>query len=911
VSLDRYHKSLTVFLTGSLVLLFLSILPSGTVAALDAVETYDSTQFILPVSVFGDGAMVYVLASDGVSSGGNVSVSVFDEGDPFDQITIILFDDGTGPGDIPNDGEYTGNFTIRFDGGISGTFTEDLSDIIDLADGGLATIIVDIDGLEDSGFTQVIGDFSIPQVTINSVSETVDASYTLNATVTDMNADRGNVWYRVDGRPNQRFYYAGGNDYETVVDTSALLNGSHTIRIIAYDLAGNLNNTEAITIDVLHPQPPAPDLSISITVSPPNPKAGDTVTITATIENTGDADASDVTVTFYVGTEIVYETTETIPAGETQIVEGTWTSEEGDHGARVEVSSPTMAPVTSSIQTFEVQPAGSLLDIFKNPWVILVLIVIIAAIMIGGTVGWAYLGKEMAKAKPSEVVPVTPVAVPPEGKDPCEEIRRKWKAIVAEYERSLAEMEGAQRRAWNLRDVADEARSKADKARREADDADKSVAEARVKLERAKRQMHDFFAKSIYVDGISVGTPAVGEPNHIGYFKGLVKVYFRGESSGEILSKFVKDNREAYDELQDEYDDSHRDTAQLESQAAAANQMATQAEAEATATENQASAAEQEYENLKNEVRNLKEKSEAFREKWRVCNLERLRDAAEEAERAAAEAEEAARNAQNADSASELEEHKKETEDAKEKVEDAKGEAEKIKKKLQEEGMDEGLEEYDDVIRRASRSAASAVQAAAGAGSLFRPDPSNLGKPCRGGETRVLNEYTMRYQLFDPTREITMPYFYGVQSAGEAGKAFADYLKNVGEICGRIKDVIGELPGGDLVGIPLDYWATIMDAGGAALRKISERPGLLGYIKMSGLAIPTIQVTVTCQEIMVCREGTWQKERKKVSETAPVRSQIGYPHDIALPSNEAIEWVRSRLESLSTQQRNYQGKPCG
>ncbi|MFQ5906897.1 MAG: CARDB domain-containing protein, partial [bacterium] len=690
----------------------------------------------------------------GFATGGNVSASVFDEGFP-DQITIILFDDGTGPGDTPNDGEYTGNFTIRFDGGVSGTWTNDTLDILDLADGGLATVVVDIDGLGDSGFTQVQGDFSIPQVTINSVTETVDTSYTLNATITDMNMDTGNVSYRVDGRPNQPFYYAGGNDYQSVVNTSGLLDGPHTIRIMAYDLAGNLNNTEAVTIDVLHPQPPAPDLSVSITVSPPDPKAGDTVTITATIENTGDADASDVTVTFYVGTEPVYDTTETIPAGETRIVEGNWKAREGDHGARVEVSGSGITPVFSPIHTFEVQPAGDLLDIFKNPWVILVLIVIIAAIMIGGTVGWAYLGKEMAKAKPSEVVPVTPVTVPPEGKDPCEEIRRKWKAIVAEYERSLAEMESTQRRAWNLREVADEARSDADRARREADDANEEVAEAKVDIERAKRQMHDFFAKSLYVDGISVGTPKKGEPNHIGYFKGLVKVFFRGESSGEILSRFVKDNREAYDELQDDYDDLQRGTVQLESQAAAANQMAAQAEAEATAAENRASAAEQELDNLKNEVRNLKEKSEAFREKWRVCNLERLREAAEEAERAAAEAEEGARNAQNADSASELEEHKKEAEDAKEKVEDAKGEAEKIKKKLQEEGVDEGLEEYDDIIRRASRSAASAVQGAAGAGSLFRPDPSNLGKPCRGGETRVLNEYTMQYQFYDPTREIT------------------------------------------------------------------------------------------------------------------------------------------------------------
>ncbi|UCD91820.1 MAG: hypothetical protein JSV43_06165 [Methanobacteriota archaeon] len=909
MSLDRNHKLLTGLLTGCLFLVLFCAHPSEVEAAFDTVETYDSTLFLQTVSVFGDGGMVYVLASDGVSFGGNVSASVFDEAFP-DQIMVMLYDNGSGPGDVPNDGEYTGNFTIRYDGGVSGTFTDDLLDIIDLADGTNASIIVDIDGLGDFGTAQVTGDFSIPLVTINSISETVDTSYTLNATIIDMNMDTGNVWYQVDGGPNQRFFLAGGNDYESIVDTSGLLDGPHTITVIAYDLAGNLNDTESVTIFVSHPPPPAPDLSILVTLNPPSPKEGDTVTITATIENNGDADANNAAVSLIIDTLVLHEETVTIPIGETRIVETNWKADEGSHEAVALVLVPAMAPATSTLQ-FEVQSAGDLLDILMNPWVILVIIVLIAVIMIGGTVGWAYLGKEAAKAKAAKPVPVTPTTIPPEAKDPCEEIRRKWKAVVAEYERSLLEMEGAQKRAWKLRDSADDARSRADKARSDADNANQSIAQTQVSIEDAKRNMHDFFGKGLLVEGISVGTPKAGEAIQTGYFKGLVNVYFRNKSFGQIANKYVQDNREAYDDLQNGYDGLQNDLAQAQAKAGAANQTAAQAEAAATAAENRARTAEQEFENIKTEVRSLKKKGEAFRQKWRVCNLDRLREAATEIEQAAAEAEEIAKRAQGADSAAELEEHKKNAEKAKSKADEANDKAKDIKKKLQDEDIEEEIEEIDTRFRKASGIISSAISNIADMAGFFVPQTSELGKPCKGGETKVLNEYTMQYQFFDPTREIVMPHFYAVQSGGPSGEAFAEYLMNVGEICERAKGVIGQVPGGDLIGIPLEYWTTIKDAGGAALKKMDKKSEAKGYIKLAGLAIPTVQITVTCQELMVCKEGTWHKERRRISETPPMQSWIGYPHDPAVPANEAIQWVQSRLESLSTQQKNYLEKPCG
>ena len=899
-----------MFLLVSLVLLFFCAFPSGTRAAQDFVETCDSDLFSQPASIFGDGATVFILAYDKSSIGFSAFADVLDE-QWGDGIIVQVFDDGTGPGDIPDDGLYTGSFTIRFDGGSSGTITNNTLDILDLEDAGTANITVGIDGLPDNGSAIVEGDFSIPQVTINSGGGTFDNTYTLNATITDRNVDNTSVWYMVDGGPNIRLYLAGGNDFQSVVDTSGLPNGPHVIRVIAYDLAGNFNNAETVTIDVYHPPQPTPELGVTIDITPGNPKAGDTVTITATVENTGDGDATGITITYFIDTEIVdEETNQTIPAGETRVFQGTWVAEEGGKGARVEVTGPAMAPVTSLTRTFEVEPAGDLLDFLKNPVILTVIIVVIAVIMVGSTVGWAYLSRAAAKGK-TPSTPVEDTTLPPEEKDPCEEIRRKWKAMVAEYESYLAEMEGAQRRAWNLRDGADEARARADKLRKEADSANESLAEGKTNLEMKKRNMQDFFAKGLMVDGISVGTPKTDEASQVGYFKGLVKVFFRSESYGQIVGNFVKENREAYDELQDDYDDLHKGMVKLESEAATANQMAVQAESEATAVESRASEAEREFENIKHMVKNLKEKSEAFRQKWRMCNLERLRETVEEAEEAVAEAERAARKAQDADSLSEFEEHKKKAEDAKGKADDTKGKSKKVKKKLVDEDAEEGIEELDNRMEKASSAIRLIVSNLAGVGAMFIPQASKLGKPCKGGETKTLNEYTMQYQFFDPTREITKPHFYEVQSGGEAGEAFADYVRNVSDICQKAKGVIGELPGGDLVGIPLEYWATIMDAGGAALREVSERAEALGYIKMSGLAIPTVQVTVTCQEIMVCREGIWQKERKRISETVPVQSQISFPRDTALPANEAIEWVQKRLETLGNQQRNYQDKPCG
>jgi hypothetical protein len=102
-----------------------------------------------------------------------------------------------------------------------------------------------------------------------------------------------------------------------------------------------------------------------------------------------------------------------------------------------------------------------------------------------------------------------------------------------------------------------------------------------------------------------------------------------------------------------------------------------------------------------------------------------------------------------------------------------------------------------------------------------------------------------------------------------------------------------------------------MEAGGEALDSISDRPGRLGAINMGGVEIPTITFTVTCRDKIVCIDGTWQEVSEKVSESTPVRSQITYPHNVAVSPREATEWINRRLKTLRNQQTRHAEDPCG
>ncbi|MFQ6059861.1 MAG: hypothetical protein ACE5KV_01000, partial [Thermoplasmata archaeon] len=181
---------------------------------------------------------------------------------------------------------------------------------------------------------------------------------------------------------------------------------------------------------------------------------------------------------------------------------------------------------------------------------------------------------------------------------------------------------------------------------------------------------------------------------------------------------------------------------------------------------------------------------------------------------------------------------------------------------------------------------------------------------CRGDASKVLGEHIVQYQFFDPTHRIRFPHFFEHQSGGESGKVFIEYLTEVREICRGTLDVIEEGPGGNLMGLSSEQWSKIDEAGSEALKKIGGKGEEVGFVRMSGLAIPTNLMRTTCQDRILCKEGKWQKQGRKMSVTAPTSAWISYPHDDPLPVREAIEWVQSRLQGLRRQQCSYKKGPC-
>lgn len=693
-----------------------STLQSGTTALPDSVETFDNEMATMPVSVFANGSVVFVVASDGASLGGFTIANVTDE--TFgDFVLVNLYDDGTGPGDDPDDGVYTGSFTVVNDMGVNGQFTDDITDTLDLMDGGAATVVVDIDLQTDPGLAQIQGDFSPPNVTINSGSDTVDLAYTLNVTVTDPNMDTSEVWYNVDGGTNQELTYRGGAEYETQIDTSSLLDGPHTIRVVAVDTVGNSDSTKTVTITVAHP---APDVSITVTHSPEEPKEGDRVTFTVDIENIGDADANDVSVSLIVdGTEVDTQT-ETIPAGGTSTVELDWTATEGPHDVEVQLTG-TGVNVGSPLEVFDIQPAPG--DLLENPWFMAGLVVLFTIAMIGGTIIMARTARDLARGTSAKPTPVEHVPSFPVGeKDPCEEIRRKWKAIQAEYERAKAEMENARQRADGLKNEADRARDEGERTDRKVEEADKDYADAKKGMEGLKHKMHDFFDKGVAGEGISVGYPKEGQQNQIGFFKEVVKVFFRTPEQEGDITRFLDENSELFDELEEEYEDGEKELMNLKNEVASANRKAMEAKVRAEEAERRARQAEQEHEALRHEVQSLEERADAFRQKWRICMLKRLDEAAGRAESASTQAAEAARKARNAQDREEFQKVKEEGRAATEKAEQAKEDSKGIKGKLEDEGLKEDTSVHDDRMERADRDASSAVKEVFALGAEFFQD---------------------------------------------------------------------------------------------------------------------------------------------------------------------------------------------
>jgi len=111
-------------------------------------------------------------------------------------------------------------------------------------------------------------DFTLPNVTLNLPAGPVytDTTVDINATVSDANMNTTDVWYvwNYTTFPDAlQLPQDNGDWYAATNDTTTLPDGVYNLTIVAFDLAGNVNDTETVVVTVDH-SAPAP-----VMVTPP------------------------------------------------------------------------------------------------------------------------------------------------------------------------------------------------------------------------------------------------------------------------------------------------------------------------------------------------------------------------------------------------------------------------------------------------------------------------------------------------------------------------------------------------------------------------------------------------------------------------------------------------------------------
>jgi hypothetical protein len=101
----------------------------------DLIFTYRDSSLTMPTDIFADNATVFVIVTDGSTTGGNKTITVNNTHNEF--INITVYDNGTN-NDIAEDRNYTGHFIIT-----SGA-TNDTTDELRLKEGETATITANL-----------------------------------------------------------------------------------------------------------------------------------------------------------------------------------------------------------------------------------------------------------------------------------------------------------------------------------------------------------------------------------------------------------------------------------------------------------------------------------------------------------------------------------------------------------------------------------------------------------------------------------------------------------------------------------------------------------------------------------------------------------------------------------------------
>jgi hypothetical protein len=195
-----------------------------------------------------------------------------------------------------------------------------------------------------------------------------------------------------------------------------LTDGKHLLKVYLADANHTrLSNPEAyVQVNFTVQLPPLPDLAITgsdIKLAPQSPKEGETVTITATIYNSGQVDAGTFTVRFLVdGTALPDLSVVTLGKGANIVREATWKAKAGPHAIKVVID-----PAGSVSESAKANNEASInISVPKKsapaagfPWLVIavVLVVVVAAA--------AAAVMLMRRKKPATVIQYQPPPMPP------------------------------------------------------------------------------------------------------------------------------------------------------------------------------------------------------------------------------------------------------------------------------------------------------------------------------------------------------------------------------------------------------------------------------------------------------------------------------------------------------------------
>jgi hypothetical protein len=229
---------------------------------------------------------------------------------------------------------------------------------------------------------------------------------TVNFTVSDFAVANGSghIHFYLDNGTVVMWYSLAPYTY------TGVLNGNHTLKAVLADPAHvELTNQEATAIVNFHVVPiELADLTLTasdITVKPAKPKDGETVTLSATIYNTGDTDAKSFVVQFLVDGAIIGDQTVTLLAKGGNIVrEVSWTAKAGSHTLKVVIDSSSMIPeldetnnmASVSLSVADAAVGSNQLLVLAIAVVVIIVLAALAAILM------------MRRKKPATVMPYQP-----------------------------------------------------------------------------------------------------------------------------------------------------------------------------------------------------------------------------------------------------------------------------------------------------------------------------------------------------------------------------------------------------------------------------------------------------------------------------------------------------------------------